>query len=107
MNTGSSTTVTDLAEFKAALVPLTAAEVTKIQAEFDAIDAKAKAAKDAFTLGGGYAVSTVDGVDLDALEAIYAEEKAYEVYNKAYEEGAIEKYGYDTDCKVTMVEKIQ
>ena len=67
-----------LAEFKAALVPLTAAEVTKIQAEFDAIDAKAKAAKDAFTLGGGYAVSTVDGVDLDALEAIYAEEKAYE-----------------------------
>ncbi len=44
---------------------------------------------------------------VDANSTEEAEEKAYEVYNKAYEEGAIEKYGYDTDCKVTMVEKIQ
>ena len=67
-----------LAEFKAALVALTSSEVAKIQAEFDAIDAKAKAAKAAFTAGGGYAIASVDGVDLDALEAIYAEEEAYE-----------------------------
>lgn len=69
-----------LADFKAALVALTTTEVTKIQAEYDAINAKAKAAADAFKSGtGNYGVATVDGsVDLAALDAIYAEQEDYE-----------------------------
>lgn len=71
---------THLADFKAALVALTTTEVQKIQAEYDAINAKAKAAADAFKGGSGnYGVATVDGsIDLAALDAIYAEEEAYE-----------------------------
>ena len=67
-----------VAEFKAALVPLTADEIKKIQAEYDAINAKNKAAKDAFTKGNGYGIASADGVDLAALDALYAERKAYE-----------------------------
>lgn len=67
-----------IAEFKAALVALTDAEIAKIQAEYDAIDTKAKAAKDAYKAGGTYYVASVDGIDLAALDAIYAEQEAYE-----------------------------
>ena len=66
-----------VAEFKAALVPLTADEIKKIQAEYDAINAKNKAAKDAFT-PGSYGMASADGVDLAGLDALYAERKAYE-----------------------------
>lgn len=67
-----------VAEFKAALVPLTADEIKKIQAEYDAINAKNKAAKDAFSAANGYGVANVEGVDLAGLDALYAEREAYE-----------------------------
>ena len=59
-------------------VPCTAEWIASVQKEYDAINAKAQAAKAAYSAEGTYAAYSAGSYTLADLDAIYAEEAAFE-----------------------------